>query len=234
MKIHYTRLHKGQQYIHTAETEQTSQSDKVAGYRCLSCDYLFGNLSDLKRHLKIRHHIKVNQLDGLDHIPGDVQVVQYNGDQVVLDQTGETVETFSTVQPVQTTGNYVVPSQLDEKTASAVNILQQIIDMSNQGSIGAQQFTVQGEDGQTQQITVRSQDGQLVTMNPETIIVQQEGDELLVTEGDTQLVDGNQQFVIQYVTPQEAQINTDDLVEMTVQTDPIETGQVIVPEPMEH
>lgn len=103
-----------------------------------------------------------------------------------------------------------------------------------QGSIGPQQFTVQGEDGQTQQITVRSQDGQLVTMNPETIIVQQEGEELLVTEGDPQLVDGNQQFVIQYVTPQEAQINTDDLVEMTVQTDPMDSGQVIVPEPMEH
>ena len=35
-------------------------------YRCVSCDYLFGNLSDLKRHLKVRHGIHASQIEGLD------------------------------------------------------------------------------------------------------------------------------------------------------------------------
>ena len=34
----------------------------VQVYRCLSCDYLFGNLSDMKRHLKVRHHVQVEDI----------------------------------------------------------------------------------------------------------------------------------------------------------------------------
>ena len=37
-------------------------------YKCLSCDYLFGNLSDLKRHLKIRHHVQVLGIPGIENI----------------------------------------------------------------------------------------------------------------------------------------------------------------------
>ena len=37
-------------------------------YRCLSCDYLFGNLSDMKRHLKLRHHILMENMNLLDEI----------------------------------------------------------------------------------------------------------------------------------------------------------------------
>lgn len=28
-------------------------------YKCVSCDYLFGNLSDMKRHLRMRHRIHI-------------------------------------------------------------------------------------------------------------------------------------------------------------------------------
>ena len=28
-------------------------------YKCVSCDYLFGNLSDMKRHLRLRHRIHI-------------------------------------------------------------------------------------------------------------------------------------------------------------------------------
>ena len=52
MKIHYTRHHKGHEYTeNTNPTPQMAPGTKV--YRCLSCDYLFGNLSDIKRHLKV-------------------------------------------------------------------------------------------------------------------------------------------------------------------------------------
>ncbi len=44
-------------------------------YRCLSCDYLFGNLSDMKRHLKIRHHLQVEDIHMLENVDGN-QVTQ--------------------------------------------------------------------------------------------------------------------------------------------------------------
>jgi hypothetical protein len=51
-----------------------------------------------------------------------------------------------------------------------------------------------------QQITVQAEDGQMVTVNPETIIVQQEGEEVLLSDGTSGL-EGASQYVIQYVTP---------------------------------
>ena len=32
-------------------------------YKCLSCDFLFGNMSDLKRHLKLRHSLRMVDVD---------------------------------------------------------------------------------------------------------------------------------------------------------------------------
>ena len=92
---------------------------------------------------------------------------------------------------------------LDEKTASAVTILQQIIDMSNQGAFNQQQ----------------TENGPVLNINPDTIIVQQEGEELLVADGDRNLENG--QYVIQYVTQPEEQVEELSMVE--VQTDVVET-----------
>ncbi len=61
IKIHYTKNHEGCTYIHNAEVSRPMSSETKV-YRCLSCDYLFGNLSDMKRHLKIRHHVQVNKM----------------------------------------------------------------------------------------------------------------------------------------------------------------------------
>ena len=47
-------------------------------YKCLSCDYLFGNLSDLKRHLKIRHHVQVLGIPGIENI-SEVEVSYLSG-----------------------------------------------------------------------------------------------------------------------------------------------------------
>ena len=41
-------------------------------YKCLSCNYLFGNLSDLKRHLKLRHHVEVKNLNSMEVVPSEV------------------------------------------------------------------------------------------------------------------------------------------------------------------
>ena len=97
---------------------------------------------------------------------------------------------------------------LDQKTASAVTILQQIIDMSNQGAFAQQQ----------------TENGPVLNLNPDTIIVQQEGEELLVTDGNSNL--DSSQYVIQYVTQPEGQVEELSMVE--VQTDGVETGAIEV------
>ena len=70
MKIHYTRHHKDANYTYNpAVTKPSSGNARV--YRCLSCDYLFGNLSDMKRHLKVRHHLQVEEICMLDDGQGN-------------------------------------------------------------------------------------------------------------------------------------------------------------------
>ena len=34
----------------------------------MSCDYLFGNLSDMKRHLRVRHHVQVEDMGPLEEL----------------------------------------------------------------------------------------------------------------------------------------------------------------------
>lgn len=80
--------------------------------------------------------------------------------------------------------NFISDENLDEKTASAVNILQQIIGMSQNGSFaGSQQL----DDGTS-----------VLQMNPETIIVQQDGSQMYVSAENGTEIDGNQ-YVIQYI-----------------------------------
>ena len=58
----------------------------------------------------------------------------------------------------------------------------------------------QGAFGQ-QEIKVMSEDGQLMTVNPETIIVQQhDGHQVLVTNDD-QGIENAGQYIIQYIAP---------------------------------
>ncbi|KAL5021554.1 hypothetical protein ScPMuIL_000709 [Solemya velum] len=191
MKIHYTRNHKGEQYVSNPIETNTSVDSRV--YKCLSCDYLFGNLSDLKRHLRIRHHVQVQSIQAMDDMPvSEVQVLQYDNTMSGDAQGTCAMETSTEEQAIQS----ITDQQgLDEKTASAVNILQQIIDMSHQAS---------GTFGQ-QHITVHSEDGQMmdVSLNNDTIIVQQEGEEVLVADG-TENVEGDQ-YIIQYVSHEEDQ-----------------------------
>ncbi|XP_069113038.1 zinc finger protein ZFAT-like [Argopecten irradians] len=219
MKIHYTRHHKGETFEFPSTTELEPEKQVVMvdsqAYRCLSCDYLFGNMSDLKRHLKIRHNLQVQQIQGLEDVPvSEVQVLQCADDDLgstIVEQVAEGETTTAIVEPSQT----METNNLDEKTQSAVSILQQIIDMSQQGG---QPFTVQGEDGE------------MVSVNPETIIVQQEGEEVLLTDGETGL-EGNQQYVIQYVTPEEAEFDQLDhasLVEVQTVPEEVETIQTSI------
>ncbi|XP_070205765.1 zinc finger protein ZFAT-like [Littorina saxatilis] len=189
MKIHYARAHKGLQYspeLHGLANTTTSVASEHQVFKCLSCDYLFGNLSDLKRHLKIRHHVQVQDIAGIEQMQiSEVEVVQCAEEQAVTETTEIMEQESVLTSGVRETVN---SADLDEKTASAVTLLQQIINMQSQGAFGQQE------------IKVMSEDGQLVTVNPETIIVQQhDGQQVLVTNADGHADHG--QYVIQYIAP---------------------------------
>lgn len=203
LKVHHTRSHKGLPYknVDVPVVEETGMGSSGASqvYRCLSCDYLFGNLTDLKRHLKIRHHLTLTNFVGLDGEKGisnlSEQQMTYSEENVpdgIITEEGQegSVPVISSVQTIDATSTDVNSSHLDEKTASAVNILQQIFGMSQQSSGGQQQFTIQSETGE------------VMTVNPETIIVQEGDEQVLVTDGN-QPEGGHQQYVIQYVNQEQ-------------------------------
>ena len=78
----FTSLHKGIEMPKNSQAIPAMMVELPAPetqdrnvYKCLSCDYLFGNLSDLKRHLKLRHHVEVKNLNNMEVVPSeDVQV----------------------------------------------------------------------------------------------------------------------------------------------------------------
>lgn len=127
--------------------------------------------------MRVRHRIDVGDIAALDNAEVTRIVSADGGEQVqvvhVTDPfiSSEEQDAGSALQSLQYSG-VAQGDEMDEKTASAVNILQQIIDMSQQGAFGQQQ-----------QITVQTAAGTegLVAVNPETIIVQQEGEEIVVS-----------------------------------------------------
>ena len=92
MKIHYTRNHKDYTYQHNPQIQKTTPAHARV-YKCLSCDYLFGNLSDMKRHLKIRHHIQVEDIQALETVP----------------------ETTSQIIPTDSADHHIPPSEVQVK-----------------------------------------------------------------------------------------------------------------------
>ncbi len=87
LKIHYTRQHKGQQC--TAKPEDAAQpvmqaSEETKVYRCLSCDYIFGNQSDMKRHLRLRHNVQLENNSLLDDSNSALVAMDIQGEQLVM------------------------------------------------------------------------------------------------------------------------------------------------------
>ncbi|XP_045192490.2 zinc finger protein ZFAT-like [Mercenaria mercenaria] len=203
LKVHYARFHKDINIndLPTLGSAPIEISQDVNTFKCISCDYLFGNLTDLKRHLKTRHHVNVQEIQKVHDSQGNVSEVQVVH---VEDPTQQAVAMEVTADGTQS--QIVTDENLDEKTASAVNILQQIIGMSQNGSIAG-----------TQQIDGTS----VLQMNPETIIVQQDGSQMYVSAENTTEIDGNQ-YVIQYIPQAEEGTQEEQMGMIEVQGEMVE------------
>ncbi|XP_012940881.1 zinc finger protein ZFAT [Aplysia californica] len=191
MKIHYARHHKGKPFVHEETSETTISQPEKRVFKCLSCGYLFGNLSDLKRHLKIRHLVQMQAIAGMEQLQiSEVEVVQYEDTANAATATA-TLADMSQVQTapqvvsagdLQTSG----PSDASKPSVSAVSLIQQLLGMS------------QGDN----QVRVVSEDGEPFELSPETIIVQQQDGQLLLTNEAAGAMAGGQ-YVIQYYNPGE-------------------------------
>ena len=71
---------QGKPFVHeeneASSLAQSQQEKRV--FKCLSCGYLFGNLSDLKRHLKVRHMVQMQAIAGMDQM--QISEVEVNPD----------------------------------------------------------------------------------------------------------------------------------------------------------
>lgn len=61
----------GLHYTHDSATEYSGEQGVIEAnapptnvFKCVSCDYLFGNLSDMKRHLRMKHRIHIQDMRG--------------------------------------------------------------------------------------------------------------------------------------------------------------------------
>ncbi|CAL1545757.1 unnamed protein product [Lymnaea stagnalis] len=181
MKIHYAKNHKGQAFVHDEVVDPAAMSPEKRVYKCLSCGYLFGNMSDLKRHLKIRHHIQMQNF-GSDQMT-EVEVLQ-------IENGGAGSETVLVSKTHQVDDEEIVAGELqlqvpntDGSMSISANLLQQLIGMS-QG--GESQLRVVNEDGE-----------------PLNISFQHDG-QMLVTSDANEMLPGNQ-YVIHYYNPGEMQ-----------------------------
>uniref|UniRef100_A0A2C9KCH0 C2H2-type domain-containing protein n=1 Tax=Biomphalaria glabrata TaxID=6526 RepID=A0A2C9KCH0_BIOGL len=160
MKIHYAKIHKGKEFVHEEVVNPSSMSPEKRVYKCLSCGYLFGNLSDLKRHLKIRHHVQMQDIAGMEQMQiSEVEVVQYE-DGSTTDVQPPNILAKQSPSEEQTQGELQlqIPNEDGSLSVSASYILQQLIGMSQNGET---KLRVVNENGQPLDISVQ-QDGQFL------------------------------------------------------------------------
>ncbi|KAK3757650.1 hypothetical protein RRG08_000162 [Elysia crispata] len=214
MKIHYAKHHKGQAFSHEEIVDPESSMPDKRVYKCLSCGYLFGNLSDLKRHLKIRHHVLMQDIADMDQMQvSEVEVMQYEDQSTLVASTTDIVSNQQSHSQTQLPSSHAAGGE---------------IQFQMQGSDGAQSFSaaslIQHIMGLSQlgnsQVRVVSEDGQPIDIAPETIVVRQDGQVLLSGDGNS-ILPGNQ-FIIQYLNPEEVNepTNASDNPNLEVQLEP--------------
>ncbi|KAH9515590.1 hypothetical protein Btru_011507 [Bulinus truncatus] len=159
MKIHYAKNHKGKEFLHDEVVEPAAVSSEKRVYKCLSCGYLFGNLSDLKRHLKIRHHVQVQDIADIEQMQiSEVEIVQYDDELSAAGQSNVLSKHQAPLQQPQGELQLQIPNEDGSFSVSAANLLQQLIGMSQGGET---KLRVVNENGEPLDFSVQ-QDGQLL------------------------------------------------------------------------
>ncbi|XP_078688867.1 zinc finger protein ZFAT-like isoform X2 [Branchiostoma floridae x Branchiostoma belcheri] len=172
MKRHFNKKHPGKVYEQTVATvikpdvESTQQvtcsatgTDQVTEMhvemlKCPECDFVFGNRWDLNKHLQKRHEAKVVNLMEVDAGLGATHHV------VEVTESGDGQVIYTDASVLQTEGG---------DTSAAVNILQQIMDITQQEVANTHVVTT----------TTASESQAMVALAPDAVVVEQAGGDAL-------------------------------------------------------
>ncbi|XP_029602657.1 LOW QUALITY PROTEIN: zinc finger protein ZFAT-like [Salmo trutta] len=163
LKRHYSKKHPNQEYCNAGPGPATSEAvEQQGGVKCPVCDYVYGTKWEMNRHLKNKHGLKVIQSDMLGLNQWEVveqsveePLTQYLHITETEDPQG-TEAAVSALQDLRFTENGVVATTTEGLDPTAVNILQQIIELgaeSNDATAASMVAMVPGRVTVVEQVT---------------------------------------------------------------------------------
>ncbi|XP_055770623.1 zinc finger protein ZFAT-like isoform X5 [Salvelinus fontinalis] len=174
LKRHYSKKHPNQEYCNAGPGPATSEAvEQQGGVKCPVCDYVYGTKWEMNRHLKNKHGLKVIQSDVLGLNQWEVveqsveePLTQYLHITETEDPQG-TEAAVSALQDLRFTENGVVSTTTEGLDPTAVNILQQIIELgaeSNDATAASMVAMVPGRVTVVEQVTEEEEQGSHTVM----------------------------------------------------------------------
>ncbi|KAL2084453.1 hypothetical protein ACEWY4_019971 [Coilia grayii] len=178
LKRHYHKKHPNEEYSNAGSGTTSDSVTEQGGFKCPVCNYVYGTKWEMNRHLKNKHGLKVVESDGLELDQWVDQVVdsleesstQFLHIAETEDSQG-TEEAVTTLQDLHfTTENGVVSAtSTDGLDPTAVNILQQIIELGSENTDGTVASVVAMAPGT---VTVVEQVAEEEQQSDHTMIIQ--------------------------------------------------------------
>ncbi|XP_035680256.1 zinc finger protein ZFAT-like isoform X2 [Branchiostoma floridae] len=193
MKRHFNKKHPGKAYEQvvgslvktdldspTQVTCSATGTDQVTEMhvemlKCPECDFVFGNRWDLNKHLQKRHEAKVVNLMEVDAALGATHHV------VEVTESGDGQVIYTDASVLQTEGG---------DTSAAVNILQQIMDITQQEAASTHVVTTTTANVSESQA--------MVALAPDAVVVEQaggDGMQHIVSSGEGERPQGQEYIV---------------------------------------
>ncbi|XP_041758507.1 zinc finger protein ZFAT [Coregonus clupeaformis] len=176
LKRHYSKKHPDQEYCNAGPGPAASEAvEQQGGVKCPVCDYVYGTKWEMNRHLKNKHGLKVIQSDVLGL--NQWEVVEQSMEQPLTqylhitetEDTQGTEAAVSALQDLRFTENGVASTTTEGLDPTAVNILQQIIELgaeSNDATVASMVTMAPGR------VTVVEQVGEEEQQGTHTVMIQ--------------------------------------------------------------
>lgn len=212
LKIHQTRNHSHIQLLtsivsippslpppssqnHTLESSQNSSFSQHA-LQCLSCNFRFGNASDLKRHLKSNHHIEIEKTRNeiISFVEEDLKTTTT---EIVLyeDKSQSVLNSIETNNEVSLTNDHLPLEYLDNNSLVTSNS----VDDRNDSSINTRLQQNSFDNAQTIFVPLHQEENDDEEENQKIVILDQNGDQVILTmssSGQIMKYNENQEFVV--------------------------------------
>ncbi|XP_054842039.1 zinc finger protein ZFAT [Eublepharis macularius] len=132
LKRHYNRKHPNEKYVNAGSGELAAEALlQQGGIKCPVCNFVYGTKWEFNRHLKNKHGLKLMELDGETKWETTAEVSEETATQYL--HITETEDPQGTQAAVAALQDLRYTSENGERLdPTAVNILQQIIDLGSE------------------------------------------------------------------------------------------------------